>query len=289
MKAPRFAYTRVTTVADAVSLLRQHGDDARLLAGGQTLLATLNMRLSEPVVLVDITGIEALHGVAVQDGFLRIGALTRHVDIERSELVAQRLPLLTQAVPFLAHAAIRNRGTFGGSVAFADPAAEWPACALAADGELILSNGTNERRVMAGDFFIDLYQTDLHPDELIIAVEFPLPGPQRRFAFTELARRHGDYAIVGIAVAGDISGGVMGDLRIVFLGVGNTPMRALGAETALNGKRGDPAVLAAAIASLSEDIAPSDDLYTSAAAKSHLAGVLLQRAVKSLLHEGETP
>lgn len=287
MKAPRFAFTRVTTIDDAVAHLRRHGDGARLLAGGQTLLATLNMRLSEPVVLVDISGVEALQGIGVRDGYLRIGALARHVDIERSELVALHLPLLTQAAPFIAHAAIRNRGTMGGSLAFADPAAEWPACALAADGELILSNGAEERRVMAGDFFIDLYQTDLHADELVIAIEFPLPGPQRRYAFTELARRHGDYAIVGIAIAGDLSDGVMGDMRIVYLGVGNTPMRALGAETALNGTRGEPEALAAAVASLGEDIAPSDDLYTSGAAKSHLAGVLLQRAVKSLMHEGE--
>ena len=132
MKAPRFAYTRVSSVAAAVALLRQHGDDARLLAGGQTLLATLNMRLSAPALLIDITGIKALAGIEVRNGYLHIGALTRHVDIERSELVAQHLPLLTQAAPFLAHAAIRNRGTIGGSLAFADPAAEWPACALAA-------------------------------------------------------------------------------------------------------------------------------------------------------------
>jgi len=287
MKAPQFDYVRVSTVADAVAQLRRHGDDARLLAGGQSLLATLNMRLSQPTMLVDITRIKALHGIAVHDGYLRIGALVRHVEIERSATVAQHLPLLTQAAPYIAHAAIRNRGTLGGSLALADPAAEWPACTLAADGELILSDGSKERRVMAGDFFIDLYQTDLHPDELVTAVEFPLPGPQRRFVFTELARRHGDYAIAGIAIAADVVGDVLGDLRIVFLGVGNTPMRALGAEMALNQTRGEAAALKEAVGSLKEDIAPGNDLYTSAEAKLHLAGVLLQRAVSSILQQGE--
>lgn len=287
MKAPRFAYTRVSSVADAVALLRQHGDAARLLAGGQTLLATLNMRLSEPALLIDIRGIAELQGIAVHNGMLRIGALARHVDVEKSAVVARHLPLLTQAAPHVAHAAIRNRGTFGGSVAFADPAAEWPACTLAADGELILSDGASERRIMAGDFFIDLYQTDLRPSELITAIEFPLPGPQRRYAFAELTRRHGDYAIVGIAVAGDVNDGVLGDLRIVYFGVGNTPVRALGAETALNATRGDTTALAAAVASLGEDMAPSGDLYSSTATKMHLAGVLLRRALASLLSQGE--
>jgi len=287
MKAPQFDYVRVTSVADAAAQLRQHGDDARLLAGGQTLLATLNMRLSQPKVLLDITGIKELHGISVQHGYLRLGAMVRHVEIERSATVAKYVPLLTQAAPHLAHAAIRNRGTIGGSLALADPSAEWPACTLAADGELVLSDGSKERRVMAGDFFIDLYQTDLRPGELVTAVEFPLPGPQRRFAFAELARRHGDYAIVGIAIAADVVGGVLDEMRIVFLGVGNTPMRALGAETALNGTRGELAQVGEAVGSLEEDIAPSNDLYTSAETKSHLAGVLLQRAVKLLLNQGE--
>ena len=287
MKAPRFDYVRVSSVAEAAAQLRQHGDDARLLAGGQTLLATLNMRLSQPKVLLDITGIKELHGISVRQDYLRLGALVRHVEIERSETVARYLPLLTQAAPYLAHPAIRNRGTIGGSIALADPSAEWPVCTLAADGELVLSDGSSERRVMAGDFFLDLYQTDLRPDELVTAVEFPLPGPQRRFAFAELARRHGDYAIVGIAMAADVVGGVLDDMRIVFLGVGNTPMRALGAEFALNGTRGEGPMLREAVGSLKEDIAPSNDLYTSAETKSHLAGVLLQRAMKLLLNKGE--
>jgi carbon-monoxide dehydrogenase medium subunit len=283
MKAPAFSYLRAASVAQTSALLREHGDAARLLAGGQTLLATLNMRLSKPQLLIDITTLDELRGISVRDNYLRIGALVRHVEIERSEIVARHLPLLTQAAPHVAHAAIRNRGTLGGSIAFADPAAEWPACALAADAELILGDGVRERRVMAGDFFIDLYETDLRPHEVLIALEFPLPGPARRFAFAELARRHGDYAIVGIAMAADVKAGVLSDLRIAFFGMGNTPMRALGAETRLAGSTVDASTMSRAIQSLDEDMLPDADLHSSAAAKRHMAGVLLQRAVHSIL------
>lgn len=287
MKAARFDYTRAESVAHASALLRQHGDAARLIAGGQTLLATLNMRLSQPALLIDITPLAALREIAIRDGYLSIGALVRHVDLERSELVAHHLPLLSMAAPHVAHAAVRNRGTFGGSIAFADPAAEWPACALAADAEMVMSDGSRERRVTAGDFFIDLYETDLRPHELLVSVEFPLPRPQRRFAFAELARRNGDYAIVGIAVAADMQDGQLLDLRIAFLGVGATPIRALGAEAALAGTDGNAAAVAQAMAALGDDMQPGADLYTSGSAKLHLAGVLLGRAIRQLVNGTE--
>ncbi|SFP48379.1 xanthine dehydrogenase family protein subunit M [Variovorax sp. 770b2] len=289
MKAPAFSYLRAESLSHTSALLREHGDSARLLAGGQTLLATLNMRLSKPQLLIDISSLVELRGIGLRGEYLRIGALARHVDIECSEVVAKHLPLLTQAAPHVAHAAIRNRGTIGGSIAFADPAAEWPACALAADAELILSDGQRERRVMAGDFFIDLYETDLRPHEVLVALEFPLPGPARRFAFSELARRHGDYAIVGIAVAADVTAGVLSDLRIAFFGMGNTPMRALGAETCLAGTAADPSAMYTAIESLDEDMRPDADLHSSAAAKRHMAGVLLQRAVRAILNPEAAP
>jgi carbon-monoxide dehydrogenase medium subunit len=282
MKAAPFAYKCAQSLAEASALLRGHGDEARLLAGGQTLLATLAMRLSEPALLIDINGLAELKGISVADGRLRIGALVRHVEIERSDLIAVHLPLLSLAAPHIAHAAIRNRGTLGGSIAFADPAAEWPACALATDGELILSDGAATRRVAAQDFFIDLYETDLRRGEIIAAVEFPLPGPQRRFAFSELARRRGDYAIVGLALAADWADGRLSDLRIVYFGVGNIPVRARGAEAALDGTQGESADMGAAIACLDEELAPAGDLYTSAESKLHLAGVLLRRALVSL-------
>lgn len=283
MKAPPFAYRRVESVAAATALLREHGDDARLLAGGQTLLATLGMRLSEPSLLVDIRGIRELQGISVEGNRLRIGALARHVDVERSALVARHLPLLSLAAPHIAHAAIRNRGTFGGSIAFADPAAEWPACTLAADGELVLGDGAASRRVKAADFFLGLYQTALRPDELLTAVEFPRPGPARRFAFSELARRQGDYATVGLALAADVVEGRLGDLRIVFFGIGGTPVRAMGAEAALTGSGADPDTVRRAVESLGDALSPAGDLHTAAATKLHLAGVLLRRALPSLL------
>lgn len=286
MKAAPFAYKRVQSVAEASALLRARADDTRVLAGGQTLLATLAMRLSEPALLVDITGIAELNGISVTANRLRIGALVRHVEIERSELIARHAPLLALAVPHVAHAAIRNKGTFGGSIAFADPAAEWPACTLALDGEIVISDGVNERHVAAEDFFVDLYQTDLKAGELITAVEFPLPGSDRRFAFTELARRHGDYAIVGLAMAGSVSGNTLAGLRIVYFGVGSTPVRAAGAEAALNGTQGTDAAIREAQGRLAQDLAPSGDLTTSAETKLHLAGVLLRRVLASLLSKG---
>ena len=163
MKAAPFAYARASSIPEVSALLRRHGDEARVLAGGQTLLATLAMRLSQPALLIDIVGIEALNGLRIVGDVLRIGAAVRHVEIERSSLVAARLPLLTRAAPHIAHAAIRNRGTIGGSLAFADPAAEWPACAVAADATLVLSDGDGARRVAASAFCRGLYQTDLRP------------------------------------------------------------------------------------------------------------------------------
>lgn len=286
MKAAPFAYKRVHSVAEAAVLLQENGEQARVLAGGQTLLATLAMRLSEPALLVDITGIAELKGISVSANRLRIGALVRHVEIERSELIARHAPLLALAAPHVAHAAIRNKGTFGGSLAFADPAAEWPACTLALDGELAMSDGAKVRRVAAKDFFLDLYRTDLQPGELLTAVEFPLPGPDRRFAFSELARRHGDYAIVGLAMAGNVAGGTLDDLRIVYFGIGSTPRRATHAEAALNGTGDSKEAAREAQAVLAQDLTPTGDLTTSAETKLHLAGVLLRRVLASLLSEG---
>jgi len=281
MKAAPFEYKRAGSVAAASALLREHGDGAWLIAGGQTLLATLGMRLSQPSLLIDIRGIAEMQGISLAGNRLRIGALVRHVDIEKSALVAGRLPLLTLAAPHIAHAAIRNRGTFGGSIAFADPAAEWPACAVAGDAEFILGDGNETRRVRASDFFLDLYQTGLRPSELIVAAEFPLPGPDRRFAFNELARRNGDYAMAGIALAGDVRGGTVEDMRIVYFGVGNTPVRALGAEKALIGTNANAGAVERAITSLAGDLF-AKGLKPGGEIKLHLAGVLLRREIRSL-------
>lgn len=282
MKAPNFAYARPVTLDEAFALLDEHGDGARVLAGGQTLLATLNMRLSEPTILVDINRIESLKGIALVDGYLRIGALVRHCEIETSALVAAHMPLLARAAPHVAHAAIRYRGTFGGSIAFADPAAEWPACSVAMDAVIVLEGAGGQRRIQAADFFIDLYETDLRRGEVVVACEFPVAAVPRRISFIELARRHGDYAIVGVAASAEAHGEILDDLRLVFFGLGNTPLRALGAETELNGKPINDATLQRAAVTLPEDMVPSADLYHSADTKLHLAGVLLKRAAREL-------
>jgi carbon-monoxide dehydrogenase medium subunit len=236
MKPSAFDYVRARSPQQVFDLLAQHGDDARVLAGGQTLLPALNMRLSAPSLVVDIGALDGLRGIAVQAGMLRIGALTRHVEIEESALVALHVPLLAQAAPHIAHRAIRNRGTFGGSLAYADPSAEWPACVLALDGTLVLQGARGERRVAAADFFQGLYSTARQADELLVAVELPLLQPDERQHFIEVARRHGDYAVVGLAARAVWSGGRLQQVRLAFLSLGDRPLRAARAEAALAGR-----------------------------------------------------
>src|SRR5882724_4679146 len=218
MKAPRFAYARPVSIAEALALLQKHGDDARVLAGGQSLVPMLNFRVASPGVLVDINRIEGLSGIKVTKNHVRIGALTRHVELERSADIAKHLPLVSSAMPHIAHPAIRNRGTLGGSCALADPAAELPACALALGATFVVAGKKGERRVAAGDFFKGLYATALKAGELLVAVEFPLSKPGDASAFGELARRHGDYAMVGVAVHGSRK-----SVRAAFFGVGDRP------------------------------------------------------------------
>ena len=288
MKAPAFDYIKPRTLDQVFGLLAEYGDEARLLAGGQTLMATLNMRLSEPAIVVDINGIETLRGMRLSDDgkLLRIGALVTHSEIEASALVAQNAPLLAMAAPHIAHRAIRNLGTWGGSIAYADPAAEWPACALALDAVVVLRSRSGERRIAAADFFLDLYTTALQEGELVVACELPVPTAEHRFGFDELARRHGDYAIVGLAVASRITQQTMQDTRLSFLGIGTTPVRARETERFLDGRTPDRAVLQSAAQVLATELvgalAPLADLTNSAATKRHLATVLLQRVVAGL-------
>jgi carbon-monoxide dehydrogenase medium subunit len=282
MKAPLFDYAKPRSLSEVFDLLATWGDEARLLAGGQTLLATLNMRLSEPAMLIDINGIDELKGISVQraDGaeVLRIGALATHSEIEASELVARHAPLLALAAPHIAHRAIRNLGTWGGSIAYADPAAEWPTCLAALEGVVVLRSVRGERRVAARDFFLDLYTTALAEGEIVAACELPLCQPDDRFVFDELARRHGDYAIVGLAVAAR-----PGRVRLAFLGIGTTPVRARRAEAVLDGQPLTPALIDAAIATLQAELNPLADLTNSSATKRHLACVLARRALTATL------
>lgn len=282
MKAPPFAYARARNLAEVFELLAAHGDGAKLLAGGQSLIATLNMRLSSPQLLIDITRLTQLSGIEVRDGRVRIGALTTHAEIERSPEIRKHLPLLAQAAPHIAHAAIRNVGTFGGSIALADPAAEWPACCVALDAQFVIAGKTGARRVAARDFFRGLYATALRPDEVLTHIEIAVPGPEYRSAFVELAQRRGDYAIVGLAAVAKCARGVLSDLRLAFLGVGPVPVLARGAMAAMEGKRAAADTIAAAMKALAKDIDPAPDLYSSAATKMQLARVLTGRALAAL-------
>jgi len=278
MKAPQFAYARPASVAEAIALLAEHEDRARVLAGGQSLVPMLNFRVAAPQVLVDINRIPGLSGIEVANDHVRISALTRHTEIEHSVDIARHLPLIARAMPHVAHPAIRNRGTFGGSCALADPAAELPACALALGATFVVAGKKGERRVPAQEFFKGLYATALAPGELLVAAEFPLPKPGDASAFGELARRHGDYAIVGIAAHCAVREGKFSDLRAVFFGVGDRPVRSAKFELALEGRTA--AAIAGALDAL--DLAPRADLYSSAATKLHLARVLAGRVLRQL-------
>jgi aerobic carbon-monoxide dehydrogenase medium subunit len=286
MKAPKFDYVRARSLGEVFSLLREYGDDARIIAGGQTLLATLNMRLSEPQLLVDIGGLPDLRQLTVVGDVLRLGAMVTHSQIEDSQVVREHVPLLTDVAPFVAHRAIRNLGTFGGSIAFADPAAEWPCVLVATRGTVITQGSDGQRRIPADEFFLDLYTTALNPDEIIVAVEIPLSGPKFMHAFNELARRHGDYAIVGAVVTGSgADDGRLTNARVVFLGTGNTPERARAVEQQLEAT--PLSRVAAGSLAQALDITPNGDLYNSAETKLHLAKVTLERLLAKLAEKLE--
>ncbi len=282
MKAQAFSYLKAASLPAVFDALDQYGEDARILAGGQSLLAALNLRLASPGVLIDINGLAALSGIGIADNVVRIGALTRHRELERSPVIAQHLPLLHQAMPHVAHAAVRNRGSFGGSIAYADPAAELPACSVALDAQFVLASRAGERRVAARDFFRGLYETALQPGEVLVAGEFPAQAPGYRSAFGELARRHGDYAIAGLAAHGKCAARCLSDLRLVFFGVGTMPVVATAAAAALNGKPLSPEAVAKARAALAQDLDPAGDIHHSAATRMQLARVLLERVLNDL-------
>jgi carbon-monoxide dehydrogenase medium subunit len=275
VKPAPFAYKKARSLEEAVALLGEH-KDARLLAGGQSLIATLNMRLSQPSMLIDINGIGGLGGTAHKNGKVEIGALVRHVQAERSELIAKHAPLIARAMPHIGHPAIRNRGTLGGSIAFADPAAELPACLLALDGELDATGPKGKRTIRAQDFFQGLFETALGAQEILTAIRVPAVTKESRFGFAELARRHGDYAIVGLAASARGDGKKLSDVHLAYFGVGDTPMRARKAEAALASGSVDDAVAAL-------DLEPQDDVQATGKVKKHLAGVLLRRVAAQLM------
>jgi aerobic carbon-monoxide dehydrogenase medium subunit len=282
VKPAPFAYAKAAALDQVFDLLARYGDEARLLAGGQSLIPTLNLRLSAPAVLIDLNGLGELAGITAEGGMLRIGALTRHRMVDESEEVAGHGPLLKLAMPHIAHPAIRNRGTIGGSIALADPAAELPACAVALDAQIELSGRDGLRTVEAARFFKGLFETDRGPGEVVTAVSIPKCAPGYRSAFAEFARRHGDYAMVGLAAHARVDGAAISDVRLVFFGVGVQPVRASAAGAALEGREVDQDTVAAAQAALAEDLDPTADLHASAATKLHLARVLTARVLQQL-------
>ena len=283
MKSAAFDYVKPKALQEALSLLEQSGDDARLIAGGQTLLATLNMRLSEPTVLIDITDVAELKGISVVGDGLRIGALVTHTEIEDSDLVAKHAPLLKAAAPHIAHRAIRNLGTWGGSLAYGDPAAEWPACSLTLRATMIIQGPAGERRISAKDFFIDLYTTSLESDEILVATEIPLADKNEVFYFHELARRHGDYAVAGLAAVAQKQGDVLTNCAFTFFSVGATPVMATKAQDLVNGQKLNDELIAKAVAEARNEIEAIADITNSAEAKQHLIGVLLERGLKHMI------
>lgn len=280
MKAPAFDYQKPRSLDAMFALMASFGDEARLLAGGQTLLATLNMRLSEPALLIDITGIESLKGIQLRGDVLSIGALVTHSEIEASPLVAVHAPLLSLAAPHIAHRAIRNLGTWGGAIAYADPAAEWPACLMALDGVVVARSAAGERRIPAREFFVDLYTTALADGEIVAACELPRHRAGDVVGFDELARRHGDYAIVGLAMSARRTPEGLGGLRLAFLGIGTTPWRAEAAEALFADRPLTLDAIDEVVAAVRATIEPLADLTNSAAMKRHLAGVLTRRLLQ---------
>lgn len=287
MKSPAFNYIRVDTISDALSAYSAADGDAVYLSGGHSIVPSLTLRLQAPELVIDLSDISDLSGISMNEGWLRIGAMTRHAQAITDPLIAKHAPLFTAAAPFVAHPAIRNRGTLGGSLAHADPASEFPAAAVAMRVELeIASLEGTVRRVPADEFFLDIYETALEPGEILQAIYVPSPVSGQVIGFDEIARRRGDYAMVGVAVQAVARGLLYENFSVVFFSVGNRPKRAVAVEAVLSGRSLDAVAIADAIAdaqaALCDDLDPPDDPQFPASQRMHLARVLLGRVLAKL-------
>jgi carbon-monoxide dehydrogenase medium subunit len=282
MKASAFSYARATSVPNAIELLVAHGERAKVLSGGQSLMPAMNLRLVAPELIVDIGELKELRGIAASGGLIKIGALTRHADLLKSREIAAQAPLLRDAAAQIAHPAIRNRGTIGGSLAHADPASELPACMVALNATIIAQGAAGERRIPVTDFFTGIYETVLSPQELLVAVELPTAPKNSAHFFCEFTRRHGDYAIIGLAAQAIVENDRLTDFRPVFFSVGNRPHLAKAAAGLIK-KAVTPALLSEASKALSEELDPPEDQQASSSMRRHLAKVLLARSVSALL------
>lgn len=281
MKLPPFDYEAPTTVAEAVDLLAQDPDEASVLAGGQSLIPLLALRLARPAVLIDINGIDELSGVSAAEGWVVIGATTREYVAERSGVVADTVPLLAAALPLIGHEAVRSRGTIGGSMAHADPAAELPAVARALDAEFVVRGPSGIRVIPAAQWFEGYLTTSRNPDELLTQVRFPAAAAGTGVSFTEVARRHGDYAIVGLAASLVLSGGVISDARLAFAGISEVPYRAVEAEELLTGERPSADLFDEAARRATSDIDPPADLHGSSDYRKMVAAAVVRRGLRA--------
>ncbi len=281
MKLPPVDYEAPKTVSEAVELLAEHQDEASVLAGGQSLIPLLALRLAHPAVLIDINGIDELSGVSATDGWVAIGAMTREYAAEESATVADAVPLLAAALPLIGHEAIRSRGTIGGSLAHADPAAELPAVARALDAEFVVRGPSGQRVVPAAEWFEGYLTTSRRPDELLTEVRFPAAGRGMGISFQEVARRHGDFAIVGLAASLTLSGGAISDARLAFAGLSDVPVRAGDAEDLLVGERPSAELFDEAARRATDDIDPPADLHGSADYRKKVAAALVRRGLRA--------
>jgi carbon-monoxide dehydrogenase medium subunit len=280
VKNAPFEYHAPRTVDEVLSLLAEHGDEAKVLAGGQSLVPLLAMRLARPSQLVDINDVEGLGGIRPLDGTgIAFGTLTREREAERSPLVAERLPVLAEALPMIGHVSIRNRGTIGGSMAHADASAELPAVAVVTGAEMVVRSTRGERVVAADEFFDGHFTTTLDDDELLTEVRVPSGPEGAGWAFYEIARRHGDFALVGVAAMVALDGEVVGDARLALLGVADRAVRADAAEAALRGQSPGSDVFEAVARDATKDLEPGSDMHGSAEFRRHLAGVAVRRAL----------
>jgi aerobic carbon-monoxide dehydrogenase medium subunit len=285
LKPAPFEYVAAESVEEALAALQQNNPDGKILAGGQSLLPLLNLRLTKPKILVDLNGISGLDGIRETRGGLAIGAMTRQSKVEHSPLVRERCPLLAEAIRYIGHVAIRHRGTIGGSLAHADPAAELPALALALDAKFAIAGRGSDRIISAEEFFLDFLTTALAPDEILRQIVFPVIGPSSGYALEEIARRHGDFAIAGVVVIVDLDdAGKIAEARVALFGSAPTPVRARQAERALVGREPDDSAMLDAAALLEEVLEPPGDIRASSAYRKHAAAVLLSRALKRAVH-----
>ncbi len=286
MKPAAFNYKKPSTLTGVLELLRESGEDSNILAGGQSLMPTLNMRLSAPSLLIDVNGVDELFGISVTDNTVRIGSMTRHAELEKSSVISEHIPLINAAMPYIAHPAIRNRGTIGGSLALADPAAELPACLCALRGFVEMTSTSATRKVEAKDFFRALYETDLKANEIITAIEVPRYD-QNYFSFLdELSRRHGDYAMCGLAFHAKIEEKIISDAQIVFFAVEAKPIIAVTAMRELEGAKISDVSLEVLQGAVGNDLDPFGDLHASATLKLHYAKELIKRAITSGITSG---